>query len=200
MKNYEINYGDHSIIITSNIDNISKGVILNDQGNLQEQIANFLNQPVAHNIIIKSNSTESTFNQLKLNFTNISAAGGLVKNEKDEYLFIFRKGKWDLPKGKLDEGETLEECAIREVKEETGIKNITLENYLMDTWHIYKESGKYILKQSSWYNMACSSNEKLIPQTEEDIQEVTWLKKEAFKLVLNNTYPAIKKIIYSIEV
>jgi len=79
-------------------------------------------------------------------FTIVQAAGGLVINKNKEVLMIFRRGKWDLPKGKLDKGETLEECAVREVEEETGLKNISLHKHLLTTFHTYHESGKFILK------------------------------------------------------
>src|SRR5258705_8336444 len=86
-------------------------------------------------------------------FSFIQAAGGLVLNEKKEILLIFRRGKWDLPKGKLDKGEKLEDCAIREVEEETGLKKIELVSPLTTTYHTYHEGTKFILKESHWYMM-----------------------------------------------
>lgn len=139
------------------------------------------------------------FNQLKKavwkKFEIIKAAGGLVLNENKELLFIFRRGKWDLPKGKLDVGETLEQCALREVEEETGLKNISLKNNLLTTYHTYDENGKHILKESTWYEMHVKGNQKLIPQTVEDIHEAKWVKKENLNDVLSNSFPSVKDVI-----
>jgi ADP-ribose pyrophosphatase YjhB (NUDIX family) len=119
----------------------------------------------------------------------------LVLNEKKEILFIFRRGKWDLPKGKLDKGETLEQCAVREVEEETGLKNIMLDKNLITTYHTYDENGKHILKESYWYEMHVEGIQKLIPQTIEDIHEAKWVKKKNLSDVLSNTFPSVKDVI-----
>jgi 8-oxo-dGTP pyrophosphatase MutT (NUDIX family) len=100
-------------------------------------------------------------------FTLVQAAGGLVKNEKMEVLLIFRRGLWDLPKGKLDPGEKLEECALREVREETGMDHLDLVAPLIVTYHTYHEGSKFILKESHWYQMKANGEQPLTPQTEE---------------------------------
>ena len=128
-------------------------------------------------------------------FISVQAAGGLVKNEKDEILLIFRRGKWDLPKGKLDKGESLEECAVREVEEETGLKKIKLTGPLLVTYHTYHEGTKFILKESHWYNMKTNSDQLLTPQTEEDILEIKWVKDEDIKLYIKNTFPSIVDVL-----
>lgn len=128
-------------------------------------------------------------------FLIVQAAGGLVKNELDEYLLIFRRGKWDLPKGKLDPGETIEHCAVREVEEETGLISVTLKQFLVATYHTYTENGKHILKESHWYDMASDSKQKLVPQVAEDIHDVKWLKKEELVGILNNTHPSITDVL-----
>ncbi len=128
-------------------------------------------------------------------FTIIQAAGGLVTNKKDEILMIFRRGKWDLPKGKLDKGETLEQCAVREVEEETGLKKIALKKTLLTTYHTYHESGKFILKESHWYTMTTSDEQSLIPQAEEDIAEAKWVAKKELPQLMNNTFPSVKDVL-----
>ncbi len=129
-------------------------------------------------------------------FIIIKAAGGLVENEKHELLFIFRKGKWDLPKGKLDDGETLEECAVREVEEETGLTNIHLQKHLATTYHTYNESGHHILKESYWYKMMVNSKaQQLVPQTEEQITEIKWIKPKQLNDVLPNAFGTIREVI-----
>jgi 8-oxo-dGTP pyrophosphatase MutT (NUDIX family) len=128
-------------------------------------------------------------------FKRIDAAGGLVKNEKGEMLFIFRLGKWDLPKGKLAENETLEEAAIREVREETGLLELRITGSLPPTFHIYTRKGKQILKQTYWFEMEAKSAQSLIPQTEEEISEVRWVGREDLESVLSNTYGSIRELM-----
>lgn len=139
------------------------------------------------------------YDRLKTNFfhlfTNIDAAGGLVRNEKGERLFIFRLGKWDLPKGKLSGKETAGEAAIREVKEETGLQELKIIGPLSSTYHIYSRKGKQILKQTYWFEMKAKSAYPLIPQKEEDITEVKWINRENLSTVLENTYGSIKEIV-----
>jgi 8-oxo-dGTP pyrophosphatase MutT (NUDIX family) len=125
----------------------------------------------------------------------IQAGGGLVVNEKGEVLFMFRRGKWDLPKGKLDPGETLEACAVREVEEETGIGRLILLKFLLVTEHLYEEKGLNILKETHWYLMKATSDQKLIPQKEEDILELKWIGPPEFRIVKRNTYPAILEVL-----
>lgn len=133
--------------------------------------------------------------QLKEDFFSIyevlPAAGGVVQNEQGEILSIFRLGHWDLPKGKLEEGESLEESAIREVEEETGIQNIQLGDFLGHTYHTYNsKKGKRLLKDTAWYKMS-SQDQELTPQTEEGIEQVTWMPLE--KLLLQK--PIYKNIV-----
>jgi len=131
-------------------------------------------------------------------FILIQAGGGLVQNEKGEILFIFRRGKWDLPKGKLDKGETLEACAVREVQEETGLKDVRLEGPLLVTWHTYDESGKHILKESHWFRMTTRSDQPLTPQQEEQITELRWVGKKDVGPLLANTFPSIVDVIRAV--
>lgn len=128
-------------------------------------------------------------------FKRIDAAGGLVKNEKGERLFIFRLGKWDLPKGKLKTKESPEEGAIREVAEETGLSELTINRALHPTWHIYTRKGKEILKRTWWFEMESKSNQRLVPQTEEDISEVRWVGMSELGTVLANTYGSIRSLL-----
>ena len=132
-------------------------------------------------------------------FNFIIAAGGVVENEKGEILMIFRRGKWDLPKGKLDKGETLEECALREVKEETGLKKLKLGKKIISTFHKYEQFGKHILKESNWYIMKCSADEKLFPQIEEDITDIKWIKRSELKNYASKTYKTILEVLDQIK-
>jgi ADP-ribose pyrophosphatase YjhB (NUDIX family) len=128
-------------------------------------------------------------------FTLLQAAGGLVTNEQDEILMIFRRGMWDLPKGKLDTGEKLEDCAVRETEEETGLKNIELLSPLTITYHTYHEGSKSILKESHWYKMNVRGEQTLIPQTEEDIHEIKWVKNTELKPYMKKAYPSVIDVL-----
>jgi 8-oxo-dGTP pyrophosphatase MutT (NUDIX family) len=125
----------------------------------------------------------------------IKAGGGLVVNEKGEVLFMFRRGKWDLPKGKLDAGETLEACALREVTEETGIGLLELKKFLLITRHEYEERGMSIIKESHWWLMNTTSHQALVPQTEEDITDLRWVGPDNLNMIRKNTYPAILDVL-----
>ena len=127
-------------------------------------------------------------------FSVIEAAGGIVQNENEDLLFIFRRGKWDLPKGKMEKEETAAVCAGREIEEETGAINLVLQDTICDTYHIYDEFGKHFLKVSHWFYFTCSDGQNLRPQTEEDITEIKWFKKRNIKTPMQNTYPAIRDV------
>ena len=129
------------------------------------------------------------------NFTCIEAAGGIVQNENKELLFIFRRGKWDLPKGKLEENETVEICAAREIEEETGVKNLILKHKIGETYHIYEENKTMILKTSHWFYFISNGQQHTTAQTEEDISEVKWVQTRNIKEPMANTYQNIKDIL-----
>lgn len=126
-------------------------------------------------------------------FKKVVAAGGVVVNEAGEILVIFRRGSWDLPKGKVEEGEETIDAAKREVEEETGIKDLIAERLICKTFHTYKESGKRILKKTYWYKMKTHKQE-LVPQTEEDIDSAEWMLPELF-LKKEKLYRNIKDVI-----
>lgn len=128
-------------------------------------------------------------------FTLIKAGGGLVTNDREEVLLIFRRGKWDLPKGKLDPDETMEECALREVREETGLKEITLLAPLVKTFHTYHQGTRFILKESHWYTMKVTGDQILIPQTEEDIEETRWVAKDQLNNYKKKSFPSIIDVL-----
>ncbi|CAN5129795.1 NUDIX domain-containing protein [soil metagenome] len=133
------------------------------------------------------------------NFSVIKAAGGVVVNKKREILMIFRRGKWDLPKGKLEKGEKLEDCAVREVEEETGLNEIQLHNKITITYHTFSEFGKHFLKEAHWYKMIYNGNKRPVPQKEEDIHEAKWANKKDIAECLQNSYATITEVLKSVE-
>src|SRR6185437_7786767 len=128
-------------------------------------------------------------------FLLIKAGGGLVRNDEGRYLLMLRRGVWDLPKGKLDPGETIEQCAVREVGEETGLERVQLESPLLITYHTYDESGKHILKETHWFRMRVGDTSGLKPQLEEQITELRWVAPGEFGGVLHHTFPSIRDVI-----
>lgn len=131
-------------------------------------------------------------------FKIIEAAGGIVKNKNDETLFIHRLGKWDLPKGKIEAGESLEEAALREVEEETSLSELELMGFVGNTYHIYREKNNTsVLKITHWFRMNCLGNQEPIPQIEEGIEKVEWLDNNRVKgeVLPNNTFKNIDLIL-----
>ena len=154
-----------------------------------------INKPQFHAGILFGPDLEKLKSAFFKHFILIKAAGGVVKNEAGDILFIFRRGKWDLPKGKLDDNETMEQCAAREVQEETGLQKLETGKLIKITYHTYEQFGKHFLKESHWFEMEAGGSEKLIPQIEEDITEITWAKKEDLKKYLFNTFATIADVL-----
>jgi ADP-ribose pyrophosphatase YjhB (NUDIX family) len=146
-------------------------------------------------VVIRSTDLEESFNSFKSLFKIVEAAGGLVSSGKNKLLWIHRLGKWDLPKGKIEEGESKEIAAVREVEEECGITDIELKQYLCTTYHMYQQNGKQILKPTYWYQMKVEGEPELTPQLEEDILECCWFSEQDMNTTaLTNTYSAIKEV------
>ena len=128
------------------------------------------------------------------NYLEVNAAGGLVTNDKGEFLLIRRSGLWDLPKGHQDLGEPLEKTAVREVEEETGLNGLVLGKFICTTDHCYLRDEKWYLKHTWWYAMTCQGCQDCIPQTEEGITEVVWVDKSKLPSYLQQTYPTIIEV------
>ncbi|MBL7764956.1 MAG: NUDIX hydrolase [Chitinophagaceae bacterium] len=142
--------------------------------------------------VIIAGDVAENLNLFKNTFPLILAAGGVVYNAKDELLFIFRRGKWDLPKGKLDPGEDLPACALREVTEETGVDGLSIVRPICTSYHIYLE-GEYLLKETHWYLMI-SAGRYLKPQKSEGITKALWVHKNNIHLQLGKTYETVVDI------
>lgn len=134
---------------------------------------------------------EEEWRQFSKEYKLIHAAGGIVHNENDEILMIFRLGYWDFPKGKVEEGESFEEAAVREVEEETGLHNIELRQPLPNTYHTYTLRNTDILKVTHWYEMH-ASQQTLTPQTEEDIAQAVWVPLKDVTAHMQDSYPSLK--------
>jgi 8-oxo-dGTP pyrophosphatase MutT (NUDIX family) len=148
----------------------------------KEMIVNFLTERLMNKI-------------LKKRYRIVEAGGGLVVNRNEEILFIFRRGKWDLPKGKLEKHEKVKAGAVREVEEECGITNPVIREELITTFHKFKNKGKECLKKSYWFVMDYDGEEELIPQLEEDITKVRWMSVDKFEKVNQNTFLSISDVL-----
>ena len=134
-----------------------------------------------------------------MNSSVIYAGGGVVyrlKEGEPQVLLIHRRGVWDLPKGMLDEGETLVHCAAREVAEETGMALPMVLTFLCDTRHQFQKDGTTVEKHTFWYAMV-SRGEELQPQTEEEITDLSWFP---FEQAMNNVgFDNLREVLHSFE-
>lgn len=146
-------------------------------------------------VVIHAPDVEQLFHEFGSHFLTIEAAGGLVFDPANHLLMIYRRGFWDLPKGKIDPGESPEGAGVREVEEETGVSDITLQSFFETTYHTYKDGkGRRVLKKTYWYVMR-GSNQLLTPQAEEDIEEAKWIDGQEMIKLKSLTYPNIRDLI-----
>lgn len=146
-----------------------------------------------HSIFISSRQKRALIDYLKGKFKVIEAAGGVV--EKDgKLLMIYRRKVWDIPKGKLDKGETIKACAVREVEEETGVK-VKIDKKIDAVWHTYTNKKKYILKKTHWYAMECVDDDKMAPQKDEGIKKVEWMDLKSVRKALHDSYRSIRYVM-----
>jgi len=135
---------------------------------------------------------------IKSDFKIVEAAGGVVRRKDGRFLAIFRRGKWDLPKGKVEKGEFYKQTALREVKEECGLTELEVGKRLFDTYHTYSENGKNILKRTVWYEMILNGDQEPVPQTEEDITGFMWFDYQSVSEIMKNTYESLKDTIITL--
>lgn len=146
-------------------------------------------------VVFNSEKLKDTFLESWLDkFRHIDAAGGLVQNEELAYLCIFNRGKWTLPKGHVEWREPLEDAAVREVMEETGISEVELGDKMSVTYHTFRRGRRWVLKITHWFRMKGRKSEALVPQAEEGIEEVDWLSKEKWIKVADESYPLIRSL------
>jgi 8-oxo-dGTP pyrophosphatase MutT (NUDIX family) len=162
---------------------------------LKELLDFFWNLKRIDTLFIFHHDIEELRERFKSCFQQIYAAGGLVRNSEGRYLIMKRRGKWDLPKGKVNRNETIEDAAIREVTEECGLHDLEIVSPLLSTYHSYFIDDQHILKRTSWFEMVYNGREEPVPQFDEDIIEIRWVRKEELPNITTNTYMAILDVL-----
>jgi 8-oxo-dGTP pyrophosphatase MutT (NUDIX family) len=196
---YKVFFNDSFLILAEQDYNPAINVgttIFKSYTEIKEWLVKAENSVLPLNAIYQTNDLEKVWNEFCSTFRIIEAAGGLVINNDKKYLCIFRRGKWDLPKGKLDKNETPEKAAIREVQEETGLKEISILKHITNTFHIYRLKGNLVLKRTFWYSMKNNGSDKLVAQTEEDIEKVLWLNANEINPLVSNMFGSVKDVIH----
>ncbi len=190
---YKVFVNELPLILTNKMPETSSNnvFLLNDDNSIAEAIS-ALNKKKFFKVYIYHPIEEEILAKFTEKIPLVAAAGGVVTNDKGKVLFIYRNDKWDLPKGKLDPGETIEECAIREVEEETGVRGLEIENFLKTTYHIFKRNNIYKLKEVHWFAMKTSFDGELKGQKNEGIEKVKWRGPKKIKELLRNSYVNIK--------
>lgn len=197
---YKVFVNDKPVILTDDISSFEKdkhGNLLkfDTRETLRIGIETLEKQENVGSLVVVHADLAHLWEVFKSNYTFIEAAGGLVKNAKGETLFIQRLGRWDLPKGKIDKGEDAKMAAIREVKEECGISELSITREISPTYHTYTLDDEKMLKKTHWFEMSYKGDEPLKPQAGEGITEVRWFSKNEMKIVLDNTYNSIRELL-----
>jgi 8-oxo-dGTP pyrophosphatase MutT (NUDIX family) len=151
-------------------------------------------------LFICHNDVNKLFEEFRSCFNYVEAAGGLVRNNSGEVLFINRLNRWDLPKGKIEMNESAPETALREVEEECGISGLKIISELQPTYHTYYEKTLPHLKKTRWFEMSYSGNQKPKPQTEEFITKIIWASDTDLKIIQKSTYPSIIDLLLEVSV
>ncbi|MBT3443916.1 MAG: NUDIX domain-containing protein [Flavobacteriaceae bacterium] len=165
----------------------------------QDQIISALKSKKVEGIYLYHPKEEKLWKHMMKRFPLIEAAGGLVKHHNGKILFIYRNKKWDLPKGRIEKKEMLIDGAVREVMEETGVKDLIVKKNLTHTFHIFSRNGHYKLKKTYWYLMTTSYDGILAPQLDEGIALAAWKKKKEIPQLMQNAYENIKLLLKEIE-
>lgn len=197
---HHIYFENRSIITCSpaELPSPKKGVEIikaSDIQSLPEIIEKFRTDDACDELYISDPQAEELFSRFCSCFVEVTAGGGCVRNSQGNYLMIKRRGLWDIPKGKLEDGEVIEECAVREVMEETGIGHIELGPHITTTHHTYIMDGTFYLKHTWWYKMFTNADDKLVPQTEEEIAEARWMSIDEISKTCTDSYLSIKEVI-----
>ena len=196
---YKVFVNDKPIIFTTSLKNEEGYVTYIYKNTIVTDLIYKLKLGKLKGVYLYVSNLNKDWESFKKDFNVMVAAGGLVLNDKKEILFIYRGTKWDLPKGRREIGEDLEETAVREVEEECGVTNLTIQKKMINTHHFFLENNMYRLKETHWYLMSTSYVGVLIPQLEEGITKVMFRSKASLKDVLQNTFSNIIMVLKCYE-
>lgn len=202
---YKIFYQDRVIYLTEDFaeafrNNFGLFYKYYDRNELEDLLKLFGYLTKIKKLYIFHNNLEHLYNEFSSLFRLIPAAGGLVRSSSGKVLVIHRRGKWDLPKGKIDKGEDAETTALREISEECGIGDLTASGILTTTYHTYLIDLQPVLKKTTWYDVRYTGDEAaVVPQQSEDITEVLWLPPEELTMILGNTWLSIIDVLREAE-
>jgi len=177
----------------------SSSEILRSKGKMDTMLIEEALERGAKEVFMVCDDIEASWEKFREQFECVRAAGGLVLNEAGQMLFIFRHGKWDLPKGKIEDGESDSEAALREVIEECSVFGLSLGEKLLTTWHTYIQEGTPMLKPTEWFLMQHNGNEQARPQESEGISEIRWITTSEIPMVRKNTYPSVIDVFEEYE-
>ena len=196
---YKVFFNQKPLIITNKIQNFSNNEpFLFIKYTSAQQIIRALKSSKNKKVYIYHKDIKKLWKSFKKKFPVIEAAGGLVERTDNKLLFIYRNNKWDLPKGGIEKKELIIEAAQREVKEETGVLDLIVQNQLSETFHIFKKGKRYRLKKTYWFKMTTSYMGKTVPQTEEGIKKTKWIPKEEIDEILDNAFENIRVIVLEV--
>jgi len=198
MKSYKVYFENRFITVSPEPDRLQKYTLFyrfHNKEELYRTISSFQSLPESGSLNIYGSDIEYVWSQFVSYFKFVEAAGGLVMHDSGHYLFIVRNGRWDLPKGHMEEHETPEQCALREVTEECGISGQTIVKSLQPSYHTWQYEGISYLKRTNWFLMEYSGDMIEAPQAEEGITEAHWLKPEKVCIIRRNAWDSLKDLI-----
>jgi len=197
---YKVFFNDRNIFLTDDFTRtfqLKYGLFykFREKEDLTELLAFYRKLKRIDNLFIFHSHIEELGTIFRSCFKNIEAAGGIIKNKKGQVLVIHRRDKWDLPKGKLETGESFEQAALREVEEECGIHDLTIVCRLLSTYHSYLIDDQPVLKKTMWFEIVYNGNKAPVPQQKEDITEIRWIYPSEVNVVMKDTYGAIQDVL-----
>jgi ADP-ribose pyrophosphatase YjhB (NUDIX family) len=198
-QNYKVYHAGRPVIFAQTGDSGNTGMAgaftFVSQGKVDTMLIENAIKSGNKSICVQCKDVEASWQSFREQFEFVQAAGGLVINGEKKILFIFRNDKWDLPKGKVESGESIVDGAAREVEEECSISDLNVVNLLTESWHTYNQKGDQMIKSTVWYLMEYKGSKVPAPQIQEGITEVVWLGESDLEMIYKNTYPSVIDVL-----